>query len=262
MFFQTDFQRAVTPNGMSLHLHLETLFDLKGKTVSCIARKGHFSLSGEDCCISLNIEASSADEIQAIKEAFESGLDLKICTHEHVSVVSMFELIADSVGEMADRVKRLEAAVSESKRSLKCFLSYRFSDKNEKTVRQVTDFMRLLGVTVVTGQAYEPRTIRDKVFSKLQQPLDFIVLLIAEDGESMWTRDEIGTAIHQKLPLVPLVQKGAATFEPGLFGNIEFVEFDRDHIGDCFLKMLEAITYIREKCTTEGPQTDSDDSRL
>jgi hypothetical protein len=69
------------------------------------------------------------------------------------------------------------------------------------------------------------------VLSKLREPLDFIVLLITKHGESTWTRDEIGIAIHKGIALVPLVEKGSS-LQPGLFADIEYIEFESGHIGD------------------------------
>jgi hypothetical protein len=111
---------------------------------------------------------------------------------------------------------------------------------------RVQKFLDLLDVKVLSGASYEPRQVSEKVLSKLREPLDFIVLLITSNGESMWTRDEIGTAIHKGIALIPLVEKGAK-FQSSLFAGIEYIEFESGHIGDAFLKLLEAIRFIREQ---------------
>src|SRR5262245_50120609 len=131
---------------------------------------------------------------------------------------------------------------------LKCFLSYRFTDENEIAALPVQEFLRLLNVEVRTGNRYEPRQVSEKMLSILSEPLDFIVLLITANGESMWTRDEINTALHKGIHLVPLVEKGA-TFHRGLFADLEYIEFTPGHIGDAFLKLLQAIEFIREQQT-------------
>ena len=60
----------------------------------------------------------------------------------------------------------------------------------------------------------------------------------------MWTRDEIATAIHKDIALVPIVEEGTQ-LTPGLLADIEFVEFPKGHIGEAFLKLLEAVCFIR-----------------
>ena len=60
--------------------------------------------------------------------------------------------------------------------SLRCFLSYKFSVENDKVILQVRNFLELLKIEVTTAEAYEPRKISDKVFSKLHEDLDLVVL--------------------------------------------------------------------------------------
>ena len=45
---------------------------------------------------------------------------------------------------------------------------------------------------------------------------------------------------------MPIVEVGA-TLQPGLFADIEYVEFAQGHVGDGFLKLLEAVHFIREQ---------------
>lgn len=104
----------------------------------------------------------------------------------------------------------------------------------------------MLDIDVITGEAYEPRKLGDKVLSKLQGSLDMIILLVASDGESMWTRDEINTALQQDIYFIPIVEQGAH-FSPGLFGDVEWIPFEKGHVGDAFIKIQEAIQYIRRK---------------
>jgi 1-acyl-sn-glycerol-3-phosphate acyltransferase len=76
--------------------------------------------------------------------------------------------------------------------------------------------------------------------------VDFLVLLIALDGESPWTRDEISTARNLGALVVPIVIDGA-TFAPGLFGDLEYITVAPGHVGDAFIPLLEALTYIRRR---------------
>ena len=76
--------------------------------------------------------------------------------------------------------------------------------------------------------------------------MDFLVLLIGQDGESPWTRDEIATARATGVPVIPIVSEGSS-FEPGLFGDLEYITIMVGHVGDAFLPLMEAITYIRRR---------------
>ena len=140
----------------------------------------------------------------------------------------------------------LEAKVLRPDQTLRCFLSYRFAPETEILSLNLQRFLALLDVEVVTGTSYEPRRISDKVVDRLAGPLDFLILLISKGGESLWTRDEIATANQRGLAIIPIVESGAE-FEPGIFGDIETIPFETGHIGDAFLKLLEAINFLRRQ---------------
>lgn len=131
---------------------------------------------------------------------------------------------------------------------LKCFLSYRFSSENEASILKLQRFLTLLNIDVITGDKYEPRGISEKVLSKLTSPLDFLIIFIASDGESSWTRDEIAFARHEGLPVIPIVQDGKQ-FTPGIFGDLEYIPFTEGYIESTFLKLLDALQFIRKQKT-------------
>lgn len=162
--------------------------------------------------------------------------------------------IAEALTPVLKRVEQLEEALISPSRPLRCFLSYRFIESNEIVALKIQQFLTLLNVEVLSGATYEPRQVSEKVLSRLREPLDLIVLLITSNGESMWTRDEIGTAIHRGIALVPLVEKGAK-FEPGLFADVEYVEFAAGHVGDAFLKLLQAVHFVREQKQAKAPNS-------
>ena len=129
---------------------------------------------------------------------------------------------------------------------LRAFVSYRFGvPANEAAAATLQRFLELLNVEVTTGKSYEPRPIHEKVADRLVG-LHLLVLVIGVDGESLWTRDEIATARALGAAVVPIVVQGAG-FEPGLFGDLEYISVDPDHIGDGFLSLLEAVVYLRRR---------------
>jgi hypothetical protein len=166
-------------------------------------------------------------------------------------------IITRRLGPTLKRLDAIEQTMSANSGRLHCFLSYRFNDTNELLALRVQQFLNLLDVEVVTGTTYEPRKVSEKVLSKLHEPLDFIVLLITGDGESMWTRDEIAAAIHRGIPLVPLIEKGA-TLQQGLFGDNEYVQFEAGHVGDAFLKLLQAVRFVRQRKTVSLAREESE----
>ena len=180
--------------------------------------------------------SDSFDDLNGIFQSFITDLGLEEVAKKSTSPIK----------DIAKRLTTLEAKVSGSSRKLRCFLSYRFSPDSENTAFRVERFLALLEIEVIKGTSYEPRSISEKVMERLNQPLDFIVLLLTSTGESMWTRDEIAAALQKDIAVVPLVEEGV-TFAPGLFGDLEYIEFARDHVGDAFLKLLEAVTFVRQQ---------------
>lgn len=201
----------------------------------------------------LYISVATGQLLNSIREHLEQALSLESPPEPPKEAdpvaVSIDKLVTEIIGPLRSRLESLEQKVLLGSRRLRCFLSFRFTNANELLALRVQQFLAALDVEVLTGASYEPRQVSDKVLSKLREPLDFVVILITSDGESMWTRDEIGTAIHKGIALVPIVQKGAH-LEPGLFADVEYIEFECEHIGDAFLKLLQAVRFVREQKTT------------
>jgi hypothetical protein len=197
----------------------------------------------------LRISVPSTKLLMPLHDAITSSLDLAPAPPRAASP-DVDERVAATVGErtaeLSTRIGSLEVAFAARSRRLQCFLSFRFTDANELISLRLQQFLSLLEVDVVTGATYEPRQVTEKVLSRLAGPLDLIILLVTSDGESMWTRDEIGAAIHKNLALVPIIEKGAS-LEPRLFGDVEYIEYTPGHIGDAFLKLLQAIVFVRQQ---------------
>jgi len=131
-------------------------------------------------------------------------------------------------------------------RKITCFLSYRFSDLGKSYASQIRRFLELLDIDVLSGEKYEPRSISEKVKNILSQNPDFVVLIIAQDGESLWTRDEIAELRVKGKPIIPLVVYGSE-FAQGLFGDLEWIPFPKEHISDSFIRLLEGIRFIQSQ---------------
>ena len=146
--------------------------------------------------------------------------------------------------ELESRIKIIEDKLLEPCKQLSCFVSYRFNNETKPIVLELSRFLTLLNINVVTGMGYEPRKITDKVSDRLKSGHDFLIYLISRDGESTWTRDELIMSASSGMPIVVLIEKGSC-FEKGILGDLEYVEFESGHIGDTFISILEAISFLR-----------------
>lgn len=219
--------------------------------------------AASDTVYTLHIETSAAEYLEIVRQTFEENLHFD--PPSPTDAAAGFDRIGDALASLMDttleplieRIGKLEAAAAARSRRLRCFLSYRFGDANDLVALRIEQFLTTLDVEVLSGANYEPRQVSEKVLSKLRQPLDFIIILITSTGESMWTRDEIGAAIHKGVGLVPLIEKGAK-FDPGLFADLEYVEYDEGHIGDAFLKLAQAVRFVREQVAAENTTSQDD----
>jgi hypothetical protein len=128
---------------------------------------------------------------------------------------------------------------------LRCFLSFRFIDQGRAYADEVRHFLELSGIEVVTGERFEPRSVSEKLNELLDSELDFGVLIVTEDGESFWTRDEANRLWNEGKYVILLVHEDA-TFAQGLRGDLEWIPFSEGHISDAFSKLLEGIDFIRK----------------
>ena len=157
------------------------------------------------------------------------------------------------VEELESRVLALGKAARDVGRTLKCFISFKFDDAH--TVTQVDRLKRLLATVHIewaTGEQFEPRRIEDKVKAKLRADVDFIVAVISKAGESKWIRDEIADANARDLSVVLLLESGA-TFDKGIFGTLEYIQYDLA-IDQTFVSLLEGINFIRAEVSTRASQ--------
>jgi hypothetical protein len=193
----------------------------------------YFSLSHCKGILQLQVSSSLAELTRRIVDSIVKHLTLEKAKEP-----------SDSA-EFDTRLRAIEAFIERSSGKLRCFLSYRFGNSQaELDARKVEQFLTLLDVEVVTAEAYEPRRISDKVLERMNQSLDFEVLLVPSEGESSWLRDEVNEARTKGLHVIPLVHE-AAKFGPGLLGDIEYVKYSDGHIGDAMLSLLQALHFIR-----------------
>jgi hypothetical protein len=192
------------------------------------------------------------------QEAEFSGAHWDLFTHKSRRVMNSSRILLTLLDEESnfidsmhvERIHPMQEVGIVNHQHLKCFLSYRFSSENETSILKLQRFLTLLNVEVITGDKYEPRGISEKVLSKLASPLDFLIIFIARDGESYWTRDEIAYARHEGLPVIPIVQDDKQ-FTPGIFGDLEYIPFAEGFVEGAFLKLLDALQFIRKQKTTK-----------
>jgi hypothetical protein len=202
----------------------------------------YLALNGRGDSLDVYVMAKEAQAAQVLLEEVQTGLGLQLWAEPGLRQNTILR-----------RLEALEATVRAVTGHLRCFLSYRFTTEVEPLAAKLQRFFGLLDVEVVTGAGYEPRPIIEKVKAKLGLDLHFVVLIVSIHGESMWTRDEITSAGSRGIPVIPLVEHGA-DFAPGLFGDLEYIPFTEGRIEETFIKLLEAIRFVRLQKSQAAPE--------
>jgi hypothetical protein len=116
-------------------------------------------------------------------------------------------------------------------------LSYHFGGESVGYGGEGRKYLELLGVTVITGEDYEPRPVNEKVRGRLEGKIDLVVIEEPTGGQlgpaMKWRRRN-----NPGVALIPLAENDAA-FDQGIFGDYECIRLERGHIGDSFIRLLQ-----------------------
>lgn len=209
---------------------------------------------------------------------YEGGILVNVCTNNFPSIQSIMDRLEGQLKliEMPEKLQRRRsdelpgaeaetgagAGISagrspETGRSVNCFLSYRFNARVKFLAPELSRFLTLLDIRVVSGMGSGQRPANGKAAGLPKSGFDFFIYLITAGDEGAWPKDEIAAACAGGVPVIVLVEKGSKAGGE-IPGGREFIEFDADHIGDTFIAVLEAINFIKDqKKPVKVPQSGS-----
>jgi hypothetical protein len=207
-----------------------------------------------DGYLDVEFEAPNVEQLGKLIESFQRELGLERAPSYAARFAALLQQDREAAGkslpaqiaEIAARVETVERRIETEAPQLTCFLSFQFVSPSIEYGREVQRFLELRGVRVVSGQGYEPKTIQEKVRSRLAEGIDVVVVIEAAARKSSWTRDEIAKAQSPDVFLIPLVEDGAV-FDKGIFGDHEYLSFAPGHVGDTFVGLLEGIQYVQRE---------------
>jgi hypothetical protein len=193
---------------------------------------------------------------------YEGGILVNVCTNNFPSIQSIMDKLESQLKliVMREKLQRrhddelLEAktesregtkASPEISKSASCFLSYRFNARVKFLAPELSRFLTLLDIKVVSGLGSEQRRAAGKASGHPNSGYDFFIYLITADDEGIWTKEELALAYSEGVPVIMLVEKGLKTGRE-ILGGREYIEFDADHIGDTFIAILEAINFMKD----------------
>lgn len=131
------------------------------------------------------------------------------------------------------------------------FVGYCYTEEDEKLANKFIKLFELERFKCVSGKTAKAGDIDEKVKKLIDQSEGVIIIFTREkelkDGgwtTSRWLTDEKAYAIGRDKPVLLFFDdRIAQTGKKGIHGDLEYVEFNREHLDEAFLK---AIDYLRD----------------
>ena len=117
------------------------------------------------------------------------------------------------------------------------FIAYRFDAVGQSFADRLSLFLKLLDFAVVTGKPFSPKSISDKVKSRMDSQ-DIVIAIHTQGDDNTWITQESVLASVSK-PLFILKQR-ESTFKSGILSDREFIEFS-ESVDTCFIQLLEGF---------------------
>jgi len=178
----------------------------------------------------------------------ESLLKLLPPDNEDIREISTLEQITNTLWHVYDSIEELREIQlkknNETERN--CFLSFRFDDHSKSLAFELKEFLDLCNINVISGLGYEPRSVSEKVLSRLTQKIDLFILINSLSGDSAWINQEIGVAKSKNIPIVVLNEERTDE-KSSLLGDNEYIIFPKNIISKSFIGILQALKYIEKK---------------
>ena len=119
------------------------------------------------------------------------------------------------------------------------FVAHRFDELGTSCAEKTARFLELLGFRVVTGRAYEPISVAEKVRTRLLSQAIVIAILTPGDDSTWLVQESVLGESHGK-PLIVLRDR-VADFKPGILGDLEYIPFVAPVVETAFISLLEGL---------------------
>lgn len=130
----------------------------------------------------------------------------------------------------------------------KIFLGRHFDARAAAIGRTLKEFLSLLAIQVVEGEAYSARPIPEKVESLIDEQ-EIYLGLVTKNPDHDWITAELAYARGKGKHVILIVEEGVG-FNPTLLGkDFEQIRFSGDAIEQSFMKMLHEFRSIGLRIT-------------
>jgi hypothetical protein len=166
--------------------------------------------------------------------AASSDVDLVEATHRFIR--ETFNLRNPEIPSSPDdRPKYLHPTV---------FIGRHFDDFGDDYYSKLSSFLDLLGFEVKQGEEYTSQAIPEKVKSRIDTQ-DIFICIVSGDREHSWLIAESSYALGKGKHVILLVENQASYNHTILGQDLEMVRFERGHIEQSFIPLLQELRSIR-----------------
>lgn len=168
----------------------------------------------------------------------ESGLGgIKVHVEGKTITPDLLDVVVQFLGlQAADPAKPVQVLPRTA------FIAHSFDEVGRAMADKLARFLELLGFAVVTGHAYAPTSVAEKVRTRLSQQAVVFVVLTAE-SDSTWLTQEAILAESAGKPLILLKAK-EAEFKAALLVDHEYIPFEPPHVEAAFIPILEGLREV------------------
>lgn len=137
------------------------------------------------------------------------------------------------------------------------FLSHSIAAADQPILTRLDEEFRSLGVEVYLAEReFSATTSTAKIRAAIASSQVVVVLLTVSGSASAWVNTEVGIAIEQGKPIVPLVEEGVEP--PGPIRERDQIRFNRDRLEEAVARVWQFIKNIRERASqTESSEWDA-----
>lgn len=140
------------------------------------------------------------------------------------------------------------------------FVGYHYRTEDEILANQFSELFRLEGFNCISGKTAKAEDVDEKVKKLIDQSEGVIIIFTGEkelkEGgwtTARWLTDEKAYALGRDKPVLLFFEDYIAQTErKGIHGDLEYVEFTREHLDEVFLKAIPYLRDFRQRVLERG----------
>jgi hypothetical protein len=122
------------------------------------------------------------------------------------------------------------------------FIAHRFDEKGTEISGKLARFLELLEFRVVSGRAYAPGSVAEKVRTRIDEQAVLFVILTSGSDDTWLIQESIIANVKGK-PIFVL-KEDTATFKAGVLADHEYIPFNISSFESAFVPVLEGLRQL------------------